>query len=176
MANKQLLDLAYLSKAKNKTEEDCKNEKIHNNLSYVKSYNRLKLGEFYGKTLTGKTALGKEDKNRKKDEPDLFDTVIISKKMNLFEIHESAANSNIRGDESFESFDKKDGFHFEKYPDDHMMRVVIDMEENDKWRNKYLRNSALHVIVSSQDEETGYVKSFTLLFENNFSCTFRSYS
>ena len=159
-----------------KKEEDIKKEKLHNNLDYVDSYNQLKLGEFYGKVLTGKTALGKEDKTRKKDDPDLFDTVIISKALNLFELHQNMASSNIRGDEKFESFETKDGFHFEKYPDDRIIRIVIDMEECDKWRNKYLRNSAVHVIVNNQDEETGYAKSFTLLFENNLSCTFRSYS
>ena len=45
----------------------------------------------------------------------------------------------------------------------------------DRWRFRYSRASPIHVIVYpfNRDEDSGHVKTFTLLFENYFSLTFK---
>ena len=139
-----------------------KNAKRINNSAYKSDYKNLEFGEFYGKVLTGKNALYNS-------------SVIISKKVSLYDIHQTCSNSSKRDDEHFEAFDNEK-FRLEDYDEKRTMKIIIDMEECDKWRNKYLRNCAVHVVVSKQDAVTGYPTSFTLLFENNFSMTFRSYS
>ena len=52
------------------------------------------------------------------------------------------------------------------------LRIDETDDRMSSWKFKYYTNDPLHVIVNKRDTETGCTKSFTLLFENNFSLTF----
>lgn len=57
------------------------------------------------------------------------------------------------------------------------IEVSISKEiEKDKWKNKYFRDNPIFVFVNKVDYERGYVKTFTLLFQGNFSFTFRAFN
>jgi uncharacterized protein YlaI len=57
------------------------------------------------------------------------------------------------------------------------LNINISKEiDKDKWKNKYFRDNPIHVYVNKVDYERGYVETFTILFQGNFSFTFRAYN
>ena len=151
MANKQHINLAMKAISAEKLKEDDED------YLYCQSFNKGAMGEFYGKKLTSKSSLE--------------DSFICPMSLNLYKIHTEHAEDEDRNDKDFE--EEKLNLKNELEDTAKRMLLKIDSKENDKWMNKYFRNSAVHVFVNKVDKDSGFTISFTLLFENNFSMTFR---